>query len=192
QRLPFEILGEIFSLMVRPMFLPAETENAPWLFTRVCRRWSAVALATPALWSRVTLELDPDVTEGSLSLTNLCFQRSGQVPLTVTVIQEDGVCNSHPLLDVVFSSSERWRIAVLYINLPPIQQITSIHGSLSALTTLLISVQLRTDQGFDEEFLNVFSIAPQLRSLQALLWKDGGGPDGFEGRGSGWRHRPYC
>ncbi|KAJ7745498.1 hypothetical protein B0H14DRAFT_2986215 [Mycena olivaceomarginata] len=161
RRLPSEILGEIFSLMVRPMFLPAKTENAPWLFTRVCRRW-------------VTLELDPDVTEGSLSLTNLCFQRSGQVPLTVTVIQEDGVCNSHPLLDVVLSSSERWRTAVLYINFPLIQQITSIHGNLSSLTTLLISFQLRTDQGFDEEFLNVFSIVPRLRSLQAILWKDVG------------------
>ncbi|KAJ7879017.1 hypothetical protein B0H14DRAFT_2710213 [Mycena olivaceomarginata] len=165
RRLPSEILGEIFSLMVRPMFLPAKTENAPWLFTRVCRRWSAVALATPALWSRVTLELDPDVTEGSLSLTNLCFQRSEQ---------EDGVCNSHPLLDVVLSSSERWRTAVLYINFPLIQQITSIHGNLSSLTTLLISFQLRTDQGFDEEFMNVFSIAPRLRSLQAILWKDVG------------------
>ncbi|KAJ7706698.1 hypothetical protein B0H17DRAFT_910311, partial [Mycena rosella] len=58
RRLPPEILGEIFSFAVHAAYYFGDisevsgpiSQQAPWVLTRVCRRWAAVALATPALW----------------------------------------------------------------------------------------------------------------------------------------------
>ncbi|KAJ7879010.1 hypothetical protein B0H14DRAFT_2566955 [Mycena olivaceomarginata] len=179
RRLPSEILGEIFSLVVSATFqvqLPptGKTLDAPWLFTRICRRWSAVALATPALWSTVFLHLDCDGTQGSISLTNLCFQRSGNLPLTINIVQESGTRDSHPLLDVALLSSERWKIADLYMAFPLFQQITKAHSSLPSLTTLLISIESRNDWRSHETFLKTFAVAPKLKDVKAISWGEGG------------------
>ncbi|KAF7341127.1 F-box domain-containing protein [Mycena venus] len=184
RRLPPETLGEIFSLVVHTTFhfgdisevIPPVTRNAPWLFTRVCRHWSAVALATPTLWSMIFVDLDRLGERGSVPLTNLCLQRSGNVPLTVKIFQERGTYDSHSVLDVALSASERWKTADLYIRFPLLHQITRIHGNLSTLTTVLISINMDSEEGFDEDFdelfWNVFADAPHLRSLQAICWDD--------------------
>ncbi|KAJ7355823.1 hypothetical protein DFH08DRAFT_689790 [Mycena albidolilacea] len=101
RRLPSEILGEIFLFVLSATFRlstvakPPMTQHAPWLFTRICRHWSAVALTTPALWSIFLLDLDQDFVDpnravhtGAVSLTKLCLERSGRnVPLNVHILQ---------------------------------------------------------------------------------------------------------
>ncbi|KAF7364016.1 F-box domain-containing protein [Mycena sanguinolenta] len=78
RRLPPEILGEIFSLVVRATFdsytPPPVTQHAPWLLTRVCRYWSEVALATSALWSMVYVNFDHGGVQrgGSVDKTQPC------------------------------------------------------------------------------------------------------------------------
>ncbi|KAJ7879033.1 hypothetical protein B0H14DRAFT_1622309, partial [Mycena olivaceomarginata] len=116
RRLPPEILGEIFSLVVRATFHSYTveqtplTQHAPWLFTRVCRYWSAVALSNSALWSMILR--DHDCTEenpGALPLTKLCLERSGNVPLNVTIFQEMGVSDLDLVVfDTVLASSAQW------------------------------------------------------------------------------------
>ncbi|KAF8213533.1 hypothetical protein K438DRAFT_1661719 [Mycena galopus ATCC 62051] len=175
RRMPPEILGEIFSHATFEVQLAdIETQSAPWLFTRVCRRWSAVALATPALWSTIFLDINENIGQGAVSLTKLCLERSTNVPLTVSIRAECEVHSPHPILDAVLASSERWRTAELIMEVP-LLQMTSIRGRLSALTTLVILMILDSaTEPFDDAFLNAFSVAPQLRSLQALC---SGGPE---------------
>jgi hypothetical protein len=185
RRLPPEILGEIFSLVVRATFHSYTveqtplTQHAPWLFTRVCRHWSAVALSNSALWS--TILRDHDRTEenpGALPLTKLCLERSGNVPLNVTIFQEMGVSDPHLVVfDTVLASSARWGRVKLHVlsgfswTYALLQQLTN-HRGFSALTTLLMSVEMSLPPGlsFDDGFWNVFAVVPQLRTLQAHCW----------------------
>ncbi|KAJ7147895.1 hypothetical protein C8R43DRAFT_524916 [Mycena crocata] len=182
RRLPAEILGEIFSFAVDASFHfgdisevsgPA-SNHAPWLLTRVCRHWAAVALATPALWSMVFLDLDRVGERGAVPMTKLCLQRSGTVPLTVKIFYErDDDLESNLVLDTVIGASERWRSADLNVRLPLLLQLATIHGHLSALTTLTISIDLTLDDlQVDPRFWDTFAIAPNLTSLCAVFWDD--------------------
>ncbi|KAF7368131.1 F-box domain-containing protein [Mycena sanguinolenta] len=56
RRIPAEILGEIFSWTLPSMHEGFDTEECPWVLTHVCRRWRAVALSTPSLWSLITID----------------------------------------------------------------------------------------------------------------------------------------
>ncbi|KAF8215113.1 hypothetical protein K438DRAFT_1800738 [Mycena galopus ATCC 62051] len=182
RRLPPEILGEIFSLVVSTMFRaylpPPETQHAPWLLTRVCRHWSAVALANPALWSTVFVDLDCVERQGTVMLTELCLQRAENVSLTVGIFQEYGRHNAHvgQALDAVLSISNRWKTAHFHIlssfaeTHQLLQRLSNIHR-FSNLTTLRVSIGLETPtQGFDEACWSVFADLPKLRSLEARFW----------------------
>ncbi|KAJ7879020.1 hypothetical protein B0H14DRAFT_1622197 [Mycena olivaceomarginata] len=189
RRIPPEILGEIFALVVRKTFYfgdisevaPPVTQHAPWLFTRICRRWSDVALATPALWSMIFLDFDRAGGRGAVRLTNTCLQRSANMPLTIKIFQEVASQTSHLLLAAALSSSERWEVADLDMQPWLFQKMAIINGSFPALKTLLVCVDLNLngDEDEDEEFESLneafwktFAVAPQLRSLQALSWMD--------------------
>ncbi|KAJ6539896.1 hypothetical protein DFH09DRAFT_1397099, partial [Mycena vulgaris] len=96
RRLPPEILGEIFSWSVNAAYHFGDisevsgvlVHNAPWVLTRVCRRWSAVALGNLALWSMLFLDLDRLGEQGAVSMTNLCLERSRDLPITVKIFHE--------------------------------------------------------------------------------------------------------
>jgi hypothetical protein len=109
--------------------LPPITQHAPWLFTRICQHWSAVALATPALWSKIFLDLNCVEGQDMVQLINTYLQRSAKLPLTIKITQGYASKPSHYLiLAAALSSSERWETVDLYTLPPLIQQITSIHG----------------------------------------------------------------
>ncbi|KAJ7902878.1 hypothetical protein B0H14DRAFT_2492582 [Mycena olivaceomarginata] len=183
RRLPPEILGEIFSLVVHAIFggpdpvnHPPWIRQAPWSLIRVCRYWYAVALATPLLWSMISVDLDRTGEQSGVSLTELWLQRSKNLPLFVNIVREARARTVArkfgPVLHVALSSSERWRTADFSLDFPLLRQITTIHGHLSSLTTLLFSLALNhSDEDFDEAFRDVFAVAPQLRSLHALCWE---------------------
>ncbi|KII85672.1 hypothetical protein PLICRDRAFT_116328, partial [Plicaturopsis crispa FD-325 SS-3] len=50
RRLPAELLSEIFSFCLPAAKVVPQPDKAPLLLTRVCRKWRAIALSTPALW----------------------------------------------------------------------------------------------------------------------------------------------
>ncbi|KAG9075793.1 hypothetical protein FRC06_009885, partial [Ceratobasidium sp. 370] len=83
-KLPAEILGTIFIFCAR---LCDNSKGEPYgpyacqtAVSAVCRRWRAVALGTPQLWSRVMLD-DPVPWDRSA----LYLSRSGTVPLDIEI-----------------------------------------------------------------------------------------------------------
>ncbi|KAJ6480712.1 hypothetical protein C8R47DRAFT_1218566 [Mycena vitilis] len=180
RRIPPEILGEIFSFIVHATFhfndinrvtLPV-SRHAPWLLTRVCRHWAAVALETPALWSMVFLYLASLGEHGAVPMTELCLQRSRSMPLNVKFFCE-GRLESHAVLNAAMSASNRWQHAYISILFPLAFQLRSIRGRLSALTTLNISIDLAAaGMAVDENdsIWSMFADAPQLTSLVTHSW----------------------
>ncbi|KAK7038284.1 F-box domain-containing protein [Favolaschia claudopus] len=155
--------------------------RTPWLLTRVCRYWSTVALSMPALWSCLDLTLDCIGENGTVPLTELQIQRSQNMPLTLTIRDEEGpgAQDSHPVLQLALSASHRWKVADLHMKPSLFQQMTAACG-FSSLTTLLITINLSPDDrfgevsDFDDAFWNLFSAAPELRCVRALCWSDFG------------------
>ncbi|KAJ7131070.1 hypothetical protein C8R44DRAFT_774355 [Mycena epipterygia] len=179
RHLPPEILGEIFFFAVRNMFhfgdisevLGPMSHHAPWVLTRICRHWTAVALASPALWSMLFLDLDRVGERGSVPLTQLWLERSGNIPLIVKIFNENPGINSHLVLDAVMSYSERWKTADIYIEFPLLFRLAATEGRLSSLTTLDISGDITLDGVFvDAGFGDTLAAAPRLTSLRALFW----------------------
>ncbi|KAJ6552744.1 hypothetical protein B0H19DRAFT_901178, partial [Mycena capillaripes] len=56
RRTPPEVLSEIFSWTLPPAIYSRQrmgfsAMDSPWVLTHICRRWRAVAISTPPLWS---------------------------------------------------------------------------------------------------------------------------------------------
>ncbi|KAJ6537653.1 hypothetical protein B0H19DRAFT_1270076 [Mycena capillaripes] len=104
-------------------------------------------------------------------MTELCLQRSLNVPLTVKIFRERDPGDSNLVLDVVMASSDRWKIADVYMGFPLLQQIGTLHSRLSTLSTLLISLDFAEFEfDVDVTFWKVLEIAPQLTTLIAHSW----------------------
>ncbi|KAK7030533.1 F-box domain-containing protein [Favolaschia claudopus] len=70
RRMPPEVLGEIFywaSPMPQdiPMRRKFSLSDSPWSFTHVCRRWRAISIGRPSLWSLVAISYHDDVNPAS-------------------------------------------------------------------------------------------------------------------------------
>ncbi|KAJ6543635.1 hypothetical protein DFH09DRAFT_825774, partial [Mycena vulgaris] len=61
RRLPPEVLCEIFSWTLPPVHEAFEHSKlgvkvSPWVLTHISRRWRAVALSSPSLWSQISVD----------------------------------------------------------------------------------------------------------------------------------------
>ncbi|KAK7038285.1 hypothetical protein R3P38DRAFT_2905450 [Favolaschia claudopus] len=176
RRLPPEILGLIFWEVVRAAYFfknisevsPA-TSHGPWLMTRVCRRWSEVALATPSLWSMIFLDLDH---KGAVPLLELRVMRSQGVPLTWRIYREGKSEAQDPALDVALSAASRWRIAdIRGVTSHALQQMGRAQERFPNLQTLHITGGLDFgDVALEHACKKVFSETPELRHVLAVCW----------------------
>ncbi|KAJ6462129.1 hypothetical protein C8R45DRAFT_1027374 [Mycena sanguinolenta] len=56
RRMPAEILGEIFSWTLPNIYDIFDPGDCPWVLTRVCGSWRAVALSKPSFWSLLVFD----------------------------------------------------------------------------------------------------------------------------------------
>lgn len=109
QRLPSELLGSIFAIGVLEM----EEEDSLLLstLTHVCKYWTDVALATPILWSRITVG-----NHDSLEKARRKLARSKSVPLDICIqfsprMEHAGAVTELVIhaMDILRPSIWRWR-----------------------------------------------------------------------------------
>ncbi|KAH7925108.1 hypothetical protein BV22DRAFT_1195437 [Leucogyrophana mollusca] len=163
-RVPHEILGEIF-LRCLPAFLyPTPLPlSSPMLLTKVCRRWRAVALSTPRLWSSITVSVDKALRGHSRALYEAWLSRAKSVPLSIRIICEMDIAQ---LRGKERSHALKWlcpyipQCADLWLHGPPLQEILDVVPSLERLQMT----------GFTTRAVEAFSIvipgpATRLRSL---------------------------
>lgn len=177
RRLPADILSVIFSLctdltttkqQVRPdnhLRDSLDTNNAPWIFGQVCRRWRSIVLDLSSLWSCLTVSLDKMPTDARpIHLLGRRLRRAGQCPMSVLLRSTKEVRDTHPLLHAIIPYSDQWRD--LYVSFPPksYKTLSCIKGLLSTLQTLHIEIsQPKWDSPSGP--LDIFLFAPQLHEL---------------------------
>lgn len=117
RRIPPELLGEIFFHC-----LPAETyirpsaKEYPLLFTQISSTWRAVALATPALWTSLAVNLSTESCTPALPLIHTWLARSGSCLLSFYIVdtirkdeQEPHMTTSASVLALYAPHYNRWQ-----------------------------------------------------------------------------------
>ncbi|KAJ7352128.1 hypothetical protein DFH08DRAFT_858001 [Mycena albidolilacea] len=150
--LPFEITSQIFlhclpKRLEDPIRPYPSLDEAPLVFTRVCRDWRTVAISTSTLWNHVRIELDSDDRPGHIdskwvALLDLWLQRSQPQPLSLTLSNWSYTEPDEALLGVLDRQSRRWRNITFrlpfnhfsrfeeHASLPLLERLTlSAHGS---------------------------------------------------------------
>ncbi|KAJ7638264.1 hypothetical protein FB45DRAFT_1023068 [Roridomyces roridus] len=183
RRLPNELLAEIFNVVVRDDFYASARDDFygrsrvrsgveyPWIFTRVCRRWNAIALGTQSLWSWVFLNMD--TIGGAVPATRLFYKRSGNLPLTVKIVERFGGKAPANVLNVALSHADRWQnlgLSLTAVSLPQVALgLDSVRGHLDALTTLEINVRMGvSDTTFKS--MDSFTAAPNLAAVYLQIY----------------------
>ncbi|KAJ7607542.1 hypothetical protein FB45DRAFT_947857 [Roridomyces roridus] len=147
--LPFEITSQIFidSLLAEDEHhaYPSPDEP-PLVFTRVCRDWRTIALATPTLWRQIRIDVDSDDGPGHLdskwvALLDSWLHRSEPHPIDVSIGNRSYTDPDKALVPVLNRYSDRWRDVELHLPfshfpllnipaLPLLERLTlSAHGS---------------------------------------------------------------
>ncbi|KAJ7038197.1 hypothetical protein C8F04DRAFT_371973 [Mycena alexandri] len=119
EKLPTEIITEILLLATRDFGdEPVLDSENPWLLSQICSRWRYIALHTPRLWSSLILASDtPSLLVLPIASVFDFIERSGQLPLKLSIGTRWSRGSERPVLDLLFSQSHRWeRLHIYWLN----------------------------------------------------------------------------
>ncbi|KAK0479837.1 hypothetical protein EDD18DRAFT_844955 [Armillaria luteobubalina] len=123
RRLPPELLTEIF---IRRTLLygsrrfpldprsPLDPRASPWTLSHVCRKWRAVAIATPELWTSIRLNFVDDWFLNGSRIRKAAFMlgvildRARPHYLDVRICYHDNI-STHPACAVLLPSVRSWK-----------------------------------------------------------------------------------
>ncbi|KAE9408848.1 hypothetical protein BT96DRAFT_913563 [Gymnopus androsaceus JB14] len=188
--IPNEIVCVIFELACTDNFLqeypwPLDQEREPAVkltlpvitylptlaISAVCTRWRSLALASPSLWSHLSLETTPatvsDVQGGFTSTLQLYLDRSVDTPLTIG-LRTTGTLYSHiissgsPALNLLLQHTCRWK-NFSYIGDYKLKQYMDSSLSFPILENLSLSA-LRSAIRLED--LGCFANAPKLHMVK--------------------------
>ena len=186
-RISFEILCEIFRLLChKPISLHVLDNSSrfgqfPWAVGQVCKRWRAVFLSYPRLWTSLSLRYHPTDILGVDRLhemsrrTLLYLERSNQLPLTITVYnsaheETSNSIESFPRTTwkLLLSCSGRWeKVYLVLCHEPPLLDL------LRCEMPIVKSLKLHTHISYDShfQFCHPFNTtAPRLVKLHLSGW----------------------
>ena len=96
---PVELLADIFTYLLEVSDGQSVISLVP--ITHVCSSWRAAALGTAKLWT--------DITIPELALARACFERSGELPVSLSIRSEDPDQNLDPTAQFVSTQLDRIR-----------------------------------------------------------------------------------
>ncbi|KAK7448071.1 hypothetical protein VKT23_013827 [Stygiomarasmius scandens] len=145
-------------------------DKAPWSLSYVCSRWRSLSLAMPLLWRNVIANFSSPLKRGITLLLGLQLQRSGNVPLDVTlehlpVFKAND--NIHPALAILVQHASRWRR--LIVTVPNVDALDVLGQTIPFLPSLrFLNISCR-DSGSvvnPNSFSNVFAFSPGLQEVK--------------------------
>ncbi|KAK0235915.1 hypothetical protein EDD85DRAFT_838530 [Armillaria nabsnona] len=183
--IPIELLSKIFTLA----YDGGDIANTG--FVHVCSDWRAVALATPELWShvtvrksgkglstilersrscpltiRATLKDDPSyVARSTVRPVGLASLTMGGLPRTIATANAS--TSLHKILEILFSHSHHWSNVFLQLSPNLFHLLDDLKGPLPILKKLHLEMIQTADylEDLPEVSSNAFAIAPQLTDV---------------------------
>ncbi|KAJ7117207.1 hypothetical protein C8R43DRAFT_1137726 [Mycena crocata] len=156
--LPNEIVSEIFTQFLPPYPLcpPSTGLHSPIVFTKVCRIWREIALATPALWRAVAFPFGMPDSEERTKFLMAWLAGSRSLPLSIRM---DSEYDPIMLTDwsVLVPHSGRWEILQLTTHQPI--DLECLASSMPRLRQLELTITQRPSRHV------VIRQAPQLRTV---------------------------
>lgn len=184
RRLPPEILSAIFQwTLPLPNARPAFVTQSPWNISRVCGRWRAICLASPHLWSHISIQSTRHFPSDAL-LAQL--ERSRPRPLSIHFSFE-GINPNMKTLGLLLATSGRWetiwllrppKTTILRFNTltspsgrPPImlRTLTFKRSDDSETCTAFAAAPLLTDVRIDGSHRRLLVPYPQLKRLRVQM-----------------------
>lgn len=162
QQLPAELLIDIAQHVCVENCVCDDAISIPAIeLSHVCQEWRHIALATASLWSTfsvsVRLEQYLDLKRKALTLL---LTRSGNAPLFVS-LHLHGHCD---LVRLLAQHSTRWaRLSLRVLDLDTLASLGCIYRRIPLLEHLEVTVL--KDRSATKEHINIFSIAPRLRTV---------------------------
>ncbi|KAJ6459878.1 hypothetical protein C8R45DRAFT_879533 [Mycena sanguinolenta] len=152
RRMPLEILGEIFSRTLPAIEDIFDTETCPWVLTRVCSSWRAVALSKASLWSLITIKF-PIKQRYSSQLIRLQMERAHSLKIHFFGSQGHDLVSQISLFLVLAEHSGRWEELSIQLTSNMVPYLMSLRDNLTALQR--VWVQWDTAESQDPEFGSV-------------------------------------
>ncbi|KAJ7168995.1 hypothetical protein C8R46DRAFT_1218366 [Mycena filopes] len=142
--LPNEIVAEIFLhvLPEYPLCAPLAGAFSPTVLTQICRKWRAIAVATPPLWRAIQGVLDTARFERQLGAINTWITRSCACPLSLEIDTQqlsDGYAAK--LITAIAPSCARWEHLKLHLALGKGRTLELLDGPMPLLRHLDLQLQ---------------------------------------------------
>ncbi|KAJ7648197.1 hypothetical protein DFH06DRAFT_1476276 [Mycena polygramma] len=158
RRVPAELICEIF-------LLASSTDDGvnkpPWYLGHICRSWRDSALAYPALWISLTVDVDSSVSR-TMSRLRAQLLRSAIGPLDI-----HWRCDHPSLLDLLLPHSTRWRnLCFDDCEFKDFEWLQSVYGCLDRLQKVHVAIPAANRYAFPDVFLTA-------RNLRAVMLTDG-------------------
>ncbi|KAJ7171987.1 hypothetical protein C8R46DRAFT_991904 [Mycena filopes] len=151
--LPPELVAEIFLHCIEFEPVTPDVDTAPLVLTRVCRRWRAIALSTPELWSYLVVPIH--LSEDDIAMYQMWLSRACRTPLSLRL--EDGAIGYYwpppyppdAFTQTVIGMSRQWRSLKIYAHPKTVVSILrSVAGKLPLLNDLTVSELPEEEDGF--------------------------------------------
>ncbi|KAK7031763.1 F-box domain-containing protein [Favolaschia claudopus] len=155
RRMPAEVLTEIFSHLRpyrEPVFEGRQSylAHGPWLPSHVSRRWRAISLSTPSLWSHIVIDYARQYYPASPLQLEAHIQRAKSLSLKILFYgAEDADSDSQmQMLDHLLEYSSRWEDLLVVFS----PQLVSLLDTRSAQIKASSLKKLRVEwHGFDSQ-----------------------------------------
>ena len=177
--MPIEILQEIFILCLPkpPSFrsqlssrLLGKPSSAPLLLCQICELWRQCAISLPDLWASLDVYVFMGKPQPSLGLTALWLARSGTLPLSLGLYQQDessdNCVSAGELLDIYTRYIHRW--SNIQFNLSGTRynrHLTSQQLSAPMLKHFGMQISYRVREDEENELFRIFDDVPRLSNL---------------------------
>ncbi|KAJ6532828.1 hypothetical protein DFH09DRAFT_885997, partial [Mycena vulgaris] len=152
--LPNEIISEIFLNCLSEDRLDRAPSplTAPLILGQICRKWRAISLSTPSLWTTIQLSIREEARENQLRLLGTWLTRSRDCPLSISLSYEPeplptGYALDHSravpeFIKAILPHCRRWRGVEFIL---PSPDFSLVQGEMPLLSDLTVAITNTND-----------------------------------------------